>query len=462
MDFSPHTPAEERAMLDTIGVREVQELTAHLPLGAPPALDRVPPGLAELDLVRQIQMLSCTNEGTETRLSYLGAGAYEHFIPAAIEPLISRGEFLTAYTPYQPEASQGTLQATYEFQSLICELMAMDVANASLYEGASALAEAALVALRTTGRRELVIPRALHPDYRAVLRTYLQWGGATLREAPCPQGTMSLQELATLVTDRTAAVIVQQPNFLGCLEEVAAIEGITHRQGALLITSVNPLSLGLLKPPGEYGADIAVAEGQSLGLPLGFGGPYLGLFTCREALLRKVPGRLVGMTQDLDGRRGFVLTLQAREQHIRREKASSNICTNEALMALAATVYLSLLGPEGLREVAWQNVAKSHYAAQRLGQIPGCRLRFSAPFFNEFVLETPVAADTLQQRLLKEGIISGLPLSRWDPTLTHASLWCVTETKRREDIDRTVDLLTRTCKVGREVNEKCTTEPPSP
>ena len=428
-------------MLAAIGVSSLADLTKGLPLSKQDV--NLPPGLSEGEVVRLGHELGSKNQAPPRLLSFLGAGAYDHFSPAAISALMSRGEFLTSYTPYQPEVSQGTLQTLYEFQSMICELMAMDVTNAGMYEGASALAEAVLLALRETGRKKVLIPRSLHPDYRAVLSTYTLESGTELIDIPLMKdGQIDLDFVAQHLTSEVAAVVVQNPNFFGVVERAERIAPLAESAGALFIACVNPISLGLLTPPGEYGADIAVAEGQSLGIPPGFGGPFLGLFACKTKWLRKMPGRLVGQTVDVDGKRAFVLTLQAREQHIRREKATSNVCTTTALIGSCATFYMSLLGKQGLRDVSYQNLAKARYAFAQLTQIPGVRSAFAGPFFNEFVLQTKTSFEVLQQRLLKRGIIAGLAIAKWFPELENASLWCVTETKTKQDID----LLAKTLK----------------
>ncbi|MBI3333461.1 MAG: aminomethyl-transferring glycine dehydrogenase subunit GcvPA, partial [Candidatus Omnitrophica bacterium] len=336
------------------------------------------------------------------------------------------------------EASQWTLQAMYEYQSLLCDLTGMEVANASLYDGASALAEACLLALRETERPRLVVAQSLHPEYRQTLATYLGRTRTEIREIPHRQGVSDLNQAEAAVDANTAAVVVQMPNALGCLEPVEGLERLAHRHGALLIVLVNPISLGVLKPPGSYGADVVVGEGQPLGTDLQYGGPYLGLFACRQKLLRKVPGRIVGLTRDAHGRRGFVLTLQTREQHIRRAKATSNICTNEAMMAMGAAVFLASLGKEGFRELALQNLLKSHYGFDQLTRIPGVAPLFPAPFFNEFALKIPVDPERLNQQLLKEGFLGGFPLKRWDPELEKGWLLCVTETRSKDQMDRFV------------------------
>jgi len=433
MDFTPHTESERKEMLAAIGVADFKELIKDLPLSEKDL--NIPSGLSEGEVVRLGLELGSKNQAAPRLMSFLGAGAYDHFSPAAISALMSRGEFLTSYTPYQPEVSQGTLQTLYEFQSMICELMGMDVTNAGMYEGASALAEAVLLALRETGRKKVLIPQSLHPDYKAVLSTYTLESGTQLIEIPHKNGQMDVAFVARNLTAEVAAVVVQNPNFFGIVEPTEQIAPLAQAAGALFIASVNPISLGLLTPPGDYGADIAVAEGQSLGIAPGFGGPFLGLFACRTKWLRKMPGRLVGQTVDVDGKRAFVLTLQAREQHIRREKATSNVCTTTALIGSCATFYMSLLGKQGLRDVAYQNLAKARYAFDQLTQIPGVRAPFNAPIFNEFVLQTKTSPDVLQKNLLKRGIVAGLPIKKWYPELENASLWCVTETKTKADID---------------------------
>ena len=324
---------------------------------------------------------------------------------------------------------------------MICDLMAMDVCNAGMYEGASSLAEAVLLALRETGRKKILIPRSLHPDYKAVLSTYTLESGTQLIEIPHKNGQLDMTFVAKNLNSEVAAIVLQNPNFFGIVEATEEIAPLARAAGALFIAAVNPISLGLLTPPGEYGADIAVAEGQSLGIAPGFGGPYLGLFACKTKWLRKMPGRLVGETVDIDGKRAFVLTLQAREQHIRREKATSNVCTTTALIGSCATFYMSLLGKQGLRDVAYQNLAKARYAFEQLRQIPGVRAPFNAPIFNEFVLQTKTSPEVIQQKLLERGIVAGLPMKKWYPELENSSLWCVTETKTKADIDLLVKTL---------------------
>ncbi len=427
MSFVPHTREDVARMLKTLGLSRVEDLFSEVEAAAPPGALPEIPSASESELRHQLWDIARLNGRPDQTPCFRGAGAYEHYVPAAIPALLSRGEFLTAYTPYQPEISQGILQAMYEFQSLICELMGMEAANASVYDGASALAEAALMAMRITRGRRLVISEAVHPHWIEVLRTYTANVEPEIVFAPAPDGATSIPDLAALITDDTAAAIVQSPNVFGIIEHVREAGAAVGPTGALFIAAAYPISLGMLATPGEAGADIAVAEGQSLGLPLAYGGPYLGLFATRMKYVRQMPGRVAGVAHDAQGRRGYVMTLQAREQHIRRERATSNICSNQMLCALAATLYLTLMGPRGFATVAEQNFAIAHQLADRLAALPGCSLRYRAPFFNEFVLTLPVAAEDVERELWDDGIISGLPLSRWWPERTHEMLFCATE-----------------------------------
>jgi glycine dehydrogenase subunit 1 len=440
--FVPHTEEQRKEMLRTIGVKSVNELFAGLPPSLlRPAMD-LPPSMTEMELVRHMEGLA---ERDHLALSFLGAGAYEHFVPTSVWALALRGEFATAYTPYQPEASQGTLQSIYEFQTFVGELLGMEVANASMYDGASSAAEACLLAARHTGRPEIVVPDTVHPQTRQVIQTYLAHSGARLVTLKSSGGAADLAALKTAVGAGTAAVLVQNPNFFGCLEDVHEVSRLAHEAGALLIASSYPVALGMIAPPGEYGADIAVAEGQPLGLPLGYGGPYVGLFACKPELMRKMPGRVVGRTVDLEGRRAYVLTLQAREQHIRREKATSNICTNQALCALASTIHMSLLGKEGLRHLADLNFQKAHYAAAELKK-RGFTQAFEKPFFNEFAVKCPKPPEKIVEALAKDRVLAGLPLGQYFPELKDHLLVCVTEIKTKQDIDRYADMLENACK----------------
>jgi glycine dehydrogenase subunit 1 len=447
MRYIPHTEQDIRQMLDTIGVRSLRDLFVDIPdaLQIQQPLN-IPPALDEHALFRRLSALAAQNADTQRYLSFLGAGAYDHFIPAIVETIISRGEFLTAYTPYQPEASQGLLQSIFEFQTMVCELTGMEVANASMYDASTAMAEAALMACHLTGRAKVLVSQAVHPHYRQVLRTYMWTNSREQVELPLEAGLTHIDALRTTLDDQTACLIVQYPNFFGLIEPLAPLVAHAHAHGALVIVCVDPIALGVLKPPGEYDVDIVVGEGQSLGNPMGYGGPLLGLFACKQAHVRRLPGRIVGQTTDSEGRRGFVMTLRTREQDIRREKATSNICTNEALCALASTVFMAALGKQGFRELAETCTQKAHYAAARLTQIPGVRLRFpNTPFFKEFVLELPRPAREVCEALLAHGVIAGLPLSDYYPDMTHALLVCVTETRTREEIDRFADLLATVC-----------------
>lgn len=443
MRYLPNTAAQQKEMLRVIGAASLEALLAPIPPKARLSRPLTLPGaLAEGDLVRHLRGLAALNADADQYVCFLGGGAYDHYIPSPINHLIARGEFFTAYTPYQPEASQGTLRTIYEYQSLMAALTGMDVANASLYDGASALAEAALMAhAAMEGREQLVISNGVHPLWRQVVATYVEGPHLKVKEVPVGDGTTDLAALQKAVSGKTAAVIVQSPNFFGCLEDVQAAADIAHGAGALLIVSTDPVSLGLLTPPGALGADIVVGEGQGLGIPFSYGGPNLGVFATRTALIRRMPGRLVGATVDRDGKRGFVLTLQTREQHIRRERATSNICTNVALCALMATIYLALLGSQGLRRVGELCLAKAHYAAEALGKIPGVRLRFPAPFFKEFTLELPTAPERVVKRLAKEKILAGLPLKPYARALKDCLLVAVTEKRTRPEIDAYVQAL---------------------
>ena len=440
MSFVPHTPRERGEMLAAIGVASLDDLFADIP----PALRlerlEMPDGLSEQEVYDHLHRLSHRN--THDLACFLGGGFYDHTIPAAVDSLVSRGEFFTAYTPYQPEVAQGTLQAIFEFQSMICRLTGLDVANASLYDGGSALAEAVLTAVHATGRDTIVMTGGVNPIYRLMIRSYTRNLGLQLTELPTPiEGPADRAAIAAALNARVAAVIVQNPNFFGTVDDFSDIAAQVHAAGALLIASVYPVSLGLLKRPGDMGVDIATGEGQSLGLPLAFGGPYLGFFAARQALVRKMPGRIVGETVDRRGNRCFVLTLQAREQHIRREKATSNICSNEALCALRATIHLSLLGKSGLRELAEICVRKADYARRRLTQIPGVRLRNRMPVFNEFVIELPVDAGEAVSKLIDRGFAAGFPLGRYYPGEERSLLVALTEKRTKGEIDALANAL---------------------
>src|SRR5687768_14989957 len=415
MTFNPHTDSDRASMLDATGAVSVAEFFTSVPDEIRfPTLD-LPGTLSEMEATDRLSAFAAQNTAPPAHDVYLGAGSYRHFIPAAVGQILARGEFYTAYTPYQPEVSQGTLQVIYEFQSLVAALTGMDVANASMYDGATALAEGALMTVSASrGRRRIVISPTVHPAYRDVLRTYLEGLDLDLVEIPLegPGFMTTPDDIAPYLTDDLACVVVQYPNFYGGIEEIAAMSEFAHEHGGALVVSTYPVPLGLLQPPGELGADVVAAEGQALGVPQGYGGPYVGLLASRHSYVRQMPGRLAGMTTDSDGKRGFVLTLQTREQHIRREKATSNICTNQGLMATAATVYMATLGPEGFREVARRSYDNAHYLAGRLTELPGYTRAFDAPFFHEFLVLTPIPAWEVNRKLAGAGIIGGFDLAK--------------------------------------------------
>ncbi len=447
MRYIPNSAQEREAMLREMGRESVAELFRGIPeklkLNRQLNLPAAPSETDTLRYFRNLAELNTTRFTGERMISFLGAGAYEHFIPTIIDTLISRSEFYTSYTPYQPEISQGTLQAIFEYQTLICELTGMDVSNASLYDGSTATAEAVLMAERITNRPKVALAGNLHPEYRQVVDTYIRNAGIEEITLPFDQnkGTLQPDALSELGND-VAAVIVQSPNFFGGVEDLQRIAEATHKTGALFVVVVaEGLSLGLLQPPGKLGADIVCGEAQSFGIPISFGGSYCGFFAVREKYQRQIPGRLVGQAFDDEGRMGYVLTLATREQHIRREKATSNICTNQGLYALMATIYLSTLGRRGVREVAEQNVQKSHYAAKKIGAIDGFSLRFDGPFFNEFVVSCPKSADAVLDSLKSKRILGGLDLSRFFPEMKNEILVCVTEAVTKEEIDSLVEAL---------------------
>ncbi len=439
MPYLLNTPEDRAAMLAKIGVATVDDLFAPIPseLRLKRPLD-IPPALPEMELARHMNALAAKNRAAGDAVCFLGGGAYDHFIPSVVDAIAGRSEFYTAYTPYQAEASQGTLQAVFEFQTMMAQLAGLEVANASLYEGGSAVAEAMLMALGITGRTgEVLIAESVHPEYRQTLHTYVANLNCRVKELPTPDGFLNPDDVKAAVNDNTVCVIAQSPNFFGHLEEMQAIGEATRKVGAVFIASFDPVGVGLLKRPGDYGADIAVAEGQGLGVPLGFGGPYLGILACRgeKEYLRKIPGRLVGETTDRNGKRCWVLTLQTREQHIRREKATSNICTNQGLLALRAAVHLTALGPQGLKETAELCLRKAHYAAEQLTQIPGVTLKFKTPFFKEFSLSVPGNVVSLLSLLRDRGYHAGLPLGRWFPQFSDGLTVAVTEQRTKAEID---------------------------
>ncbi|MCF6157110.1 MAG: aminomethyl-transferring glycine dehydrogenase subunit GcvPA [wastewater metagenome] len=438
MDYIPNTERDKEIMLKEMGVSSFETLLEGIPQPLREFSLSLQEGLAEPHVLEILKELSEKNFSTGKYISFLGAGAYEHYIPSLVDHLASRGEFYTCYTPYQPEVSQGTLQVIYEFQTLICELTGMDVSNASLYDGSTALAEAALLSIRFNEKNKIVLSRSVHPEYRQVIATYLKGLRTEIVEVGSPEGITDVDQLDRIIDDRTAAVLIQNPNFFGCVEDMETLSSIAHKHGALFVACVNPVSLGILKSPGEYNADIAVGDAQVLGNYLNYGGPYLGFFTVKKEFLRKIPGRIAGETVDSNGRRCFVLTLQAREQHIRRQKATSNICTNQALLALRACIYLCALGKPGIKELAHLNIQKSHYACEKLSALPAVKPLFKKPFFHEFAVKIQgnYRINTMNEHLLKKGIIGGLEISRYYPEFDNSVLFCVTETKTKESIDR--------------------------
>jgi glycine dehydrogenase subunit 1 len=439
--YIPNSPEERAEMLHHIGLETAADLFDTIPESLRLTRDlNTPAALSELELLSGFEVMAARNPAAQ-RASFLGAGAYSHYIPTVVDHIISRSEFFTAYTPYQPEISQGTLQAIFEFQTLVCQLTAMDVANASMYDGSTALAEAVLMAERVTKRSKVIACGAVHPEYLEVCKTYVQHAGIELQHIDFDAATGQTTNVSAALDDKTAAIIVQSPNFFGCIEDVAPLAEQAHAAGALLIVAVTEaISLAFLKSPGACGADIVVAEGQSFGVPLSFGGPYVGLFATREKYARQIPGRLVGEAYDKEGRRGFVLTLATREQHIRREKATSNICTNEGLIALAATVYLETMGRRGLQEVAEQCAQKAAYAARRIAELKGFSIPFTAPRFNEFVVTAPTpAADLLARLATDQNVSGGIALSKYFEDRPNDFLVCVTEINSRAQIDSLVD-----------------------
>ena len=437
MQYISNTAGDRKAMLKAIGVASFEELLEKVPKRLRHFQWRLPNGMSELELFREVVEAGKQNRHFHDFACYLGAGCYDHFIPTVVSHLAHRGEFITSYTPYQGEASQGTLQFIYEYQSLICELTGMDFSNASMYDGASSLAEAVLLALRSGGgRKKILLPETVHPEYRDVVRTYVSSVECEIVTVRMKDSSMDLEHLKQELDAGAAAVVLQQPNFFGVLEEAQKISEAARGAGALLIACVNPVSLGVIAPPGEYGADIAVGEGQPLGNPVSFGGPHFGFFTVKSELLRKIPGRIAGMTVDKKGKRSFVLTLQAREQHIRREKATSNICTNHSLCALKGAIYMTLLGPKGLKKLSWINVQKAHETHERLLKIKGVRPLSQKHFFNEFAVVIDKDPKSLAENLRRNKILGPLALDRFYPALRSAYLVAVTENRTGADLER--------------------------
>jgi glycine dehydrogenase subunit 1 len=444
MTFNPHTIEDREEMLAAVGVGGIEELFSAIPEAVRfPTLD-LPPALTEMEAAARLQELANENLAPGQGKTFLGAGSYSHFVPATVGQILARGEFYTAYTPYQPEVAQGTLQVIYEFQSMVAALFDMDVANASMYDGATAMAEGALITISATKKKnKIVVSGTVNPAYRAVLRTYISGLPIELVELPIPADgfVQTAEDFAAHFSDDLACVIVQYPNFFGGIEDIQAISDAVHDAGANLVVSTSPVPLGMLKPPGAFGADVVTAEGQSLGVAQSFGGPYVGLLATKQSFIRQMPGRLAGITNDSEGKRGFVLALQTREQHIRREKATSNICTNQGLMATAATVYMSTMGPEGFQEVANRSYQNAHYLADQITKLDGFTLPVDAPFFHEFIVKCPKPAHDINVELARQGYIGGYDLGLVDPAFDHLMLVCATELQSRKTIDEFVSLL---------------------
>lgn len=440
--YLPNTPADQKEMLESIGVDSVEALFSDIPkelrlnrelnIGAP---------MSEIELSAHMKELSSMNLNLNDVTCFLGAGAYDHYVPSVIKHITSRSEFYTAYTPYQPEISQGTLQAIFEYQTMICNLTGMDVSNASMYDGASACAEAAMMAAESTRRKSVIVSKTVNPEVRRVLKTYLRFKEIELVEVDEAEGVTDIEKLKAALNSNTAGVIVQNPNFFGIVEDYTEIEKLAHGNKSLLIMNVDPISLAILKTPGEIGADIAIGEGQALGNNISFGGPYLGFMATTSKLMRKMPGRIVGETTDVDGKRAYVLTIQAREQHIRRQKATSNICSNEALNALSAVIYLSTMGKQGLKEVAAQCVSKSNYAYKKLIETGKFKPVFNKPFFKEFVLRSDICPCKLNDELLKNNILGGFNIAKEYPLYENAVMFCVTEKRTKAEIDNLVKVV---------------------
>ncbi len=437
--YIPITQSDKEVMLDSMGLETVDDLFQDISkdVSLQGEMD-LPKALSELELMRHMEELSNTNKSTGDLTCFLGAGAYDHYIPTIVDHLAGRSEFYTSYTPYQAEISQGTLQVIFEYQTMICNLTGMDVTNASLYDGPTACVEGAMMAVEDKRRETILVSRSVDPEVRKVLKSYMKFRDVKLVEIDIQDGVTDVAKLEEAIDGDTAGVIIQNPNFFGIIEDLTEIEEIVHKNKSLFINYVDPISLGLLKSPGELGADIVVGEGQSLGNPLNYGGPYLGFLATNSRLMRKMPGRIAGQTVDKEGKRAFVLTLQAREQHIRRFKATSNICSNQALIALRATIYLTAMGKKGLREVASQSAKKAHYAFKELSQKGQYRPLFNKAFFKEFVVTTDKNIEDVNAKLLKEGILGGYNLEREYPEFKNSVLLCVTEKRTKEEIDRLV------------------------
>ncbi len=446
MSFIPHTDADKQEMLKKIGVSTVEELFKTIPESVRLKSDlNLPAKMSEYEIVKRIDSLAKANKSASDNVCFMGGGAYDHFIPSIVGSIMDRPEFKTAYTPYQAEVSQGTLQAMYEYQSMICALTGMDVANASLYDAGTALAESCFLANAHNRRTQMIYAGSVNPHYTTVAESECAGREFTFDSAIAEDGTCDLAKLAKLVTDKTSLVIAQHPNAYGNFEQVAEIEKIAHAAGALFVSVIDPISLGLLEAPGAYNADIVVGEGQSLGIPLSFGGPYLGVFAVKQELVRKIPGRICGITEDQDGRRGFVLTLQTREQQIKREKATSNICSNQGLYMLAATVYMATMGKQGIKEVAELCLSKSHYLAEEIKKLNGFELLNDKPFFKEFLVKTPVAAKDIVDAAMLEGVLAGVDTARF-PDCKQGLLIAVTEKRTKDEMDKLVSILKKFAK----------------
>src|SRR5437016_11125262 len=445
MSYIPNTREDQEAMLEVLGLPSLEALLSPVPENVRlQRLLNLPAALSEPDLKRVLNGMAAKNKNLDTAISFLGAGTYDHAIPSVVSHLQRRSEFVTSYTPYQPEVSQGMLQAIYEFQTMVCQITGLDIANASLYDGSTAMIEAVLLAVGPGGRGEVVISEGVDPQYRHVLHTYAHTRGFSVKEVPTRDGVTSVEDLDAAVSPTTSAVVIQQPNFFGCIEDMRAIEPIAHKGKAVFVATITePASLGVLASPGEYGADIAVGELMSFGNTMSYGGPALGFMSARNNYMRLMPGRLVGQTVEEGGQKqtGYVLTLQTREQHIRRERATSNICTNQSLLAVGATIYLAALGKQGFRELGELCLQKAHYAFRQISAIPGYKPTFGAPFFDEFVITAPVTSEKLQQHLEQAGIISGYALAKSYSDMPNNVLFCITETRTKEDIDYLVKVL---------------------
>lgn len=443
MAFNPHTSDDRRAMLETIGATSVEELFTPVPEDVRFPELNLPRRLTEMEAARRLQDLANMNVVPAPEDNYMGAGSYQHYVPATVGQILSRGEFYTAYTPYQPEVAQGTLQVIYEFQSMVAELLGTEVANASMYDGATAFAEGALMTVANSRKKHrILLAGTVPPSYQQVMHTYLDGAGVEITEVqPANPFVLTIDDLKPHITDDLACIAVAYPNFFGAIEDIRGMADFAHEHGTALVVTTSPVPLSLLKSPGELGADVVSAEGQSLGVAQSYGGPYVGLLGSTQKLVRQMPGRIAGITTDSEGKRGYVLTLQTREQHIRREKATSNICTNQGLMATAATVYMSTLGPEGFREVGQAAYSNAHYLAEQIGQIDGFELAFDAPFFHEFTVKTPQPASEVLETLLAEGILGGVDLGMFNDDWSHMLMLAATELNTREGIDRLVSLL---------------------